>query len=169
MSYWMMVLCPTEINIIDQKGLVDALRAANYRSLCSQYSVDPALIRPTLKKLDLLAPPNFNVANYFVLKYQAERQNPLVIQRLSVDEGSRLQLIQSLIGNNISLVLNTEFNKTRTIFWVELTRSQLGGMGIVLAYEVARWILETYGGILRGLDGSWYRLNAHSAFLVIEV
>jgi hypothetical protein len=50
---------------------------------------------------------------------------------------------------------------------VELARLQSSDLGILLAYELARWISFKGTGLIYALDGVWYRLNAHKAFLPV--
>ena len=47
---------------------------------------------------------------------------------------------------------------------VEVVASAAIG-GILLAYEVARWAANLRKGLIYGLDGTWYRLNRHQAFI----
>ena len=51
---------------------------------------------------------------------------------------------------------------------IELAEDQLQDLGLLLAYELARWAAVQGRGVIQALDGRWYRLNAHKAFLPVE-
>jgi hypothetical protein len=52
---------------------------------------------------------------------------------------------------------------------VELDADQLQDLGLLLGYELARWAAVRGKGVMLGLDGRWYRLNAFKAFLPLEI
>lgn len=166
-SYWMMVYCPTKIKKINGDKLLDALKGANHHTLCSQYGLDHGLIAPALKNLDLFIPSDFEIVPYFVLKYRSGEAQPLIFESRIVEARTGKNFFKDGGQNEVFVSVLDELKRTRTVFLVSLTPAQLIDMGILLAYETARWILEHEGGVLRGLDGRWYRLNRHSAFLEI--
>ena len=55
------------------------------------------------------------------------------------------------------------------MYSVALQDEQLTDMGLLLAYEVARWIAHQGSGIVLGLDAAWYRLNEHQAFIPLQL
>jgi hypothetical protein len=55
--------------------------------------------------------------------------------------------------------------QVQAVYMIELLETQLTDMGLLLAYEFARWAAQRGSGIVLGLDGVWYRLNAHQAFI----
>lgn len=168
MSYWMMVCSPRRIEKIDGNELLNLLRQVNHQSLCQQYGLDPALIPSALRHLNLSAPTDFNVVKYFLLKYRPDPHPPLVFECSFIDGGRAKDTFLNFRNSWIAPEVREEVEKTCSVISIVLTPSQLKDMGILFAYEAARWILGQAGGVLRGLDGSWYRLNRFSAFLKIE-
>jgi hypothetical protein len=41
-------------------------------------------------------------------------------------------------------------------------------MGLLLGYEIVRWLGVQSAGIVRDLVGNWFRINQYQAFVPIE-
>lgn len=166
MPYWILVFSQKALGNRDANGLVNAIKGANFSTLCNQYGLDPALIPSTLARLEVQigAGP---YTPFFVLSYPAKDRRPIVIYIWEAEEKEGARLLQKALYTSSDTV-KVRLRGTHTILAIELSRSQLNDLGLLLAYEVARWVLEGGGGIIQGLDGVWYYLNQHAAFIPVE-
>jgi len=151
--------------LIEPPGEADFLAAitrSNFHTLCAQYGLDPAMIHPALAHLTVKFFKR-GLSPYFLLYYQPEDKPPLVVHCIS--EGNKEKIMQERLPGLDKMLLREELGQTRQIFSIHLSEDQVRDMGLLLAYEVARWAAELGDGVMRGLDGVWYRLNRHSAFI----
>lgn len=166
-NYWIQVFNSRALNETDLPKLMGALLEVNYPSLCSEYGLDPASIALTLSHLEVVSRPE-GIAPFFLVKYQPGGGAPLVVYRWdTAGENGVRWLKQAKEWVKDSLV-EAQLAHTREILAVSIRAAQLEDMGLLLAYEVARWAAEKGEGLVFGLDGAWYRLNRHRAFLPIE-
>lgn len=150
------------IGPVDPQEVLAAITASNYQTLCRQYGLDPALIEPGLARLGVLSAPDM-AAPFFTVVYRENGERPIVVN--FEDWGTRdfeteaFMPPESLRGADLNTV---------QLVSIELDEDQLQDLGLLLAYEVARWAAMQGKGVLQGLDGRWYRLNAHKAFLPVD-
>lgn len=161
MPFLIRVFNSTHIGPVYPQDVLAAITASNYQTLCRQYGLDPALIEPSLARLGVLAAPDL-AAPFFTVVYRANGERPIVV---NIEDWGLRDL------DNETLVppkgLRDAYLNTVQLVSVELEEDQLQDLGLLLAYEVARWAAVQGNGILQGLDGRWYRLNAHKAFLPV--
>lgn len=166
MSYWIMVFNQQPVGQVPKESLVEALRSAHFDTLCAQYGLDPALIGPALDHLSLEKPARGR-ASYCLLRYQPTGRPPIVMTEWE----PAILLGDGHFGGMLTYSAPAEvrgvLSKTREIYSLELLRQQLADMGLLLAYEIARWLAREGSGLVLGLDGVWYRVNAHQAFIPI--
>lgn len=166
-DYWIQVFNSRALSELDLPKLIETLLEVNYPSLCSEYGLDPASIAPALSHLEVVSTSE-GIAPFFLVKYQPGGVVPLVVYRWdSAGEKGVRWLNQAKARVNVSLV-EAQLARTQEIFAISLHAAQLEGLGLLLAYEIARWAAEEGEGLVFGLDGAWYRLNRHQAFLPIE-
>ncbi|MBG0787297.1 MAG: hypothetical protein H0S79_19580 [Anaerolineaceae bacterium] len=162
MPYLIRVFNPTPIISVDPREVLDAITESNYQTLCRQYGLNPALIVPGLARLGVLVAPDM-AAPFFTVVYQENGERPIVVNLedwvSAAFETEVFSPPQSLRG---------AFLRTQQLVSIELEEGQLQDLGLLLAYEVARWAAVKGNGVLQGLDGRWYRLNAHRAFLPVD-
>lgn len=143
---------------INPHAILTAITASNYATLCEQYGLDPELIGPGLTRLGVLAAPTLE-APFFTVVYRQDGERPVVVT------------VQDWHGDRSGVLppksLQTAFAATVQLVSIELVEDQLQDLGLLLAYEVARWAAVQGKGIIQALDGRWYRLNAHKAFLPV--
>ncbi len=58
MPYLIRVFNTTPISLVDPQDVLAAITESNYQTLCLQYGLDPALIKPGLARLGVLAAPD---------------------------------------------------------------------------------------------------------------
>lgn len=122
------------------------------------------MIKPTLACLKIVARPRIS-QDYFILKYRPENRRPIIVHFLEpamIDEGELERVRES-----IPQAFQEKLRDTKQIVLVELSEDQLSDLGLLLGYELARWAAGAGDGVIRALDGKWYRLNRHKAFLPV--
>ena len=102
-----------------------------------------------------------------VLCYGPKQHPPVVVTAWDVVVEAGSQLLEEIIKDCDSPVIVRNLEETSFIYCVELVATQLGDMGLLLAYELARWIAQRGEGLVLGLDRTWYRLNVYQAFIPI--
>lgn len=164
-QYWVPVFLQEGMKPFPGEALLAALRAVHFTSLCSQYGLDQELIAPALSHLALMSTPQQEVAPFVILRYQPEDGTPLVIYHWdAAEETGKSWLANARQAAGYQAVKHC-LAHTRAILAVSLAPTQFEDLGLLLAYEVARWAAARGGGLVYGLDGCWYRLNRHQAFI----
>lgn len=167
MNYWILIFNKKAIGSIDEEGLLEKITDSNYETLCRQYGLNPSMVQPTLAQLQIALAPE-GLSPFFLLQYHLKGEWPIVVYRWDLDQDYGKALLEDAVGVVQSEEIQEHIVQTQFILGIELAQTQLRDMGLLLAYEVARWAAEGGQGILRGLDGKWYRLNRHKAFIPFE-
>lgn len=162
MSNYIVVCNQRLIEPPEEADFLAAITRSNFHTLCAQYGLDPALIGPSKEYLGVRFFAQ-GLSPFFLLDYQPEGEAPLVVHCLSDDK--REKFLQEKLLEEETLLCKQDLAHTRQIFSIQLSEDQARDMGLLLAYEVARWAAELGNGVMRGLDGDWYRLNRYSAFI----
>ena len=163
-NYWVQVFNQLPLNPFPGEDLLGALLGANYDSLCHQYGLDPQEISSTRARLEFITAPN-DVAPFFLLDYRSEDGAPLVIYRWDAKQRAGVLWLEEAIKQSTLPKVKSHLAQTKELLAISLHPSHLADMGLILAYEVARWAAACGKGLVYGLDGAWYRLNRHRAFL----
>jgi len=167
MSYWIMVFTQKPLGAFSEKDLLAAVTASNFHTLCDQYGLDPALIQPSLAYLAFDLSIN-GQQPLLVLRYQPKHQPPIVVTEWDAMADGGLSLLEDVTEGLAIPVVLRNLEETRFIYSVELVESQLGDLGLLFAYELARWIAGRGSGLVLGLDRTWYRLNPFQAFIPLS-
>lgn len=164
MTYWIMIFNQHPLGQFTRESLISVLAASNVHTLCRQYGLDPVQIPVAMDHLDVEMSAGGNIP-YFLVRYQPKNQPPIVVTewRVGAKEGARL--LEEVINGVAPLFIHDQLLKTRFIYSVALNSTQLADMGLLLAYELARWVAHRGSGWVLGLEGVWYRLNRHQAFI----
>ena len=149
------------------KSLISTLQEVHFGSLCRQYGLHPGLIQPALTHLEVISPAEKAVP-YFLLRYQVEEEPPLIIFQWPTDQKSGAAWLKAASRQVDDIQIQGHLAQTCEIIGVSLNEGQLDDLGLLLAYEVARWAAFKGQGLVYGLDGTWYRLNRHRAFLPVS-
>jgi hypothetical protein len=147
---------------------LDALRAANFDTLCHQYGLNASACEDVLENLAVIGSPVSATAPFFVVRYGPQWHQELVIEGWHVTKSAGKDLLNAFKTLVKCSEIQNNLEKTRIIFTIALTPAQLGDLGRLLAYEVARWAAFHGKGVMRGLDGEWYALNRHQAFVPLK-
>lgn len=153
------------IDYFDPDEIRVAVTESNFHTLCSQYGLDPALIKPVKAHLEIRTTSESAVP-FFTLHYKLANEPPIVVTRWR--EGERFAELRHLCESSVPQSASQHLNRTQEIFTIEISHRQCRDLGLLLAYELARWAAHKGKGLVYGLDGVWYRLTPHKAFLPIE-
>ncbi|NLN70380.1 MAG: hypothetical protein GX142_06315 [Chloroflexi bacterium] len=146
------------------QDLLTALRAVHYESLCQQYGLDTALIAPTLKRLSIEQSRGAPLP-YFLFHYREKSRPALIVSEWKDMAAWQVRFLADKGTARPPVSARAFISKAQAVYGVALEESQLTDLGLLLAYEIARWLTERGPGIMLGVDGVWYRLNRHQAFL----
>ena len=168
MAYWIMIFNQNSLGKFPGESLLAAITTANYHTLCVQYGLDPALIQPALKNLSLEMAGGSEVP-YVLVRYQPQHQPPLVVTRWDALAAPGRRRLSDFIDHPVFAEMRDHLMSTRELVTVEMVEPQLADLGLVLAYEIARWASGQGKGLVYGLDGTWYCLNVHHAFIPLDM
>ena len=167
MPYRIMVFNQKQLGQFSKAELLTVIKGANFPTLCRQYGLEIALIEPALAHL-AVEKAGGDQAPYFLLRYQPNGQPPIIVTEWNRDEIFHHQRLKGFDRQVAFPSLQNYFSRTQAVYSVALVLSQLSDLGLLLAYELARWAAHQGEGIVLGLDGMWYRLNAYQAFIPIK-
>ena len=149
------------------RELCQALKSVHFSTLCEQYNLDPAHIPEVKGNLKVIAAAE-EVLPYFVVSYLGAGERPILVHQSCVDTEEGGRMVQNFIAQDPPDVVIEHLSKVTCLLRIELSASQLQDMGLLLAYEVARWTAAKGEGLVLGFDGNWYRLNRNHAFIPLK-
>ena len=167
MVYRILVFTQKSILSIPQEVIQDDLLKVNFHSLGEQYGLDPSQVEAAKSNLEVHMSRDGKFP-YFFIRYNQEQMRPIVVHEweLVSDKGKKI------LGDLLQIIDDAEVIKRlpgfNYLMEIELAPSQLKDMGLLLAYEIARWAAAQGVGLVLGLDKIWYRLNRHKAFIPIN-
>lgn len=167
MRHCIMVFNTRSIEQISKAMIMEALTGSNLYTLCNQYKLSPVMIDPALRNLAIVLTQK-QIAPFFLLRYRPEGQRPLVVNRWDKTDSAGKSFLQEGLVKVSSQLVKAHLVETDQVFVIELDYSQIKDMGLVFAYEIARWAAYQGQGIVRGLDNQWYKLNCNKAFIPLE-
>lgn len=167
MTYRILVFNQKPLGDIDSEVVLDAIARSNFQTLCDQYGFSPDLILPGRMSLEVVTASR-DIATYFVLHYHPDHRTPLVINEWHFADMKGESNLEAFQGEVSSQAFRKQMLNSSYLVSIELRKSQLNDLGRLLAYELARWAAEVGNGLVRGLEGEWYRLNAFQAFIPIK-
>ncbi len=167
MSFWIFVFNQKAIEKISSEGLRQAIAESHFHTLCRQYHLDAGLIPPALENLDINQAGE-QTSLFFMLRYRSEGKCPIRVYRWGIEQDPDSEFMKRALGEACSTYVRDFLAKANQIIAIELLEAQLQDLGLLLGYELARWAAHQGRGIIRALDGEWYRLNRHAAFMLIE-
>ena len=164
MPYSIVIFNQRPLGRFTRESLLAAITVSKFSTLCVQYGLDPALIQPALDHLAVDMAVGGQVP-YFMVRYQPGNQPPIVVSEQEPEGAFEQERLMETIGEGAPLYVWEQLSRTRAICSVELVEPHLADLGLLLGYELARWAAASGDGVVLGLDGIWYRLNVHHAFI----
>lgn len=168
MQHAILVFNRDNLGEITEEYLLNSITESNFETLCRQYGLEPSLVEPTLRSLKVVGTHN-DVSPFFLVKYDEGHTRTVVVQQWDASNGGGKQLLEEVIEGISLRPLRSQLLDVRWLVEVALAPVQLKNMGLLLAYEIARWAADRGNGIVYGLDGAWYRLNQYKAFIPINL
>lgn len=148
----------------DPEEIGAAVTESNLHTLCDQYGLDPSLIEPALTHLDIQVPLGESVP-FFGFRFAPEPALPIIVNCWRDDE--RVASYTHTYSSIAPEAIQRRLALSKEVFAVEFPHPQNTDLGILFAYELARWLAFRGEGVVYALDGIWYRLNAYKAFLSV--
>lgn len=155
MPAWVTVYCKQQISGVSAERLCSGIRDNDYWTLAEQYEVDEDLVDPALELLRI--EPD---GNGFQLHYRPAGDRPLAIHlwkspdRVKEEIAEVLESIED-VHSEIAARIQEHMREVQVVIGIEMGYSQLEDMGIVFAYEIARWFGQNYSGLIKGDDDNW--------------
>lgn len=166
MQYRILVFNRKLLDTVDKEELRCYLLGVSFNTLCNQYQLDPAFIEPTRSNLEVVV-SNEHTVPYFMVKYGSTRDQPIIVYEWDLESERGRGILDGVFQRETTNDVTEALSEVKSIFEIELATSQLKDMGLLLAYEIARWAAKEGVGMILGLDNTWYQLNDHQAFISI--
>ena len=168
MSYRVLIFNQRPLGQFSAADLLADIKKVHFSTLCCQYGLDPSQIKSALGHLSVEWSENEHVP-YFVVRYQPENRAAIVVSNFNFDKVWDGYAAFEGGQHTLPAPVHDQLENTQEAFSVALEESQIRDFGLLLAYEIARWVAHRGSGLVFGLDGAWYRLNAHQAFIPMLV
>lgn len=166
MQYRILVFNRQPLDKFDKEKLLCCLRDVSYKTLCKQYQLDPALIEPARSSLEVVLSKE-KIVPYFLVTYGSGNNQPIIVYDWDLESERGMEILDGILKGEITKEVRHALSAVNSIIEIELAPSQLNDMGLLLAYEIARWAANEGQGVILGLDNIWYLLNDHQAFIPI--
>lgn len=114
--------------------------------------MDPGLVAPALRLL--------RVTHALEVHYASEPDaRPVIVHVWTEPERVREEVEEAIEVRAAPPSVSSYLERCRAVVGIELGYSMAGTMGVVLAYEVARYIAQTYDGVVVDDDDRWERVD----------
>lgn len=165
MAWWLTVYCRKPIAGLTPEHLMagitgrdrEASAGDDYLTLAEGYDVDEALVKPALRAL--------TISKDLEVGYGDQRPIVMHVWTSAERVAEELEEMREVRSPPASLV--TRLAQTKEIVGIELGFSQLETMGVVFAYELARYLAQKGDGVIVDDDDRWQRI-ADGAFEEID-
>lgn len=159
MPAWVSVYCTQSIDDVTPEQLRSDIRDNDYWTLAENYDVDNDLVDPALALLRIETD-----RNGFQLHYRPEGERQLAIhcwtnpERVKEESEEVLELFDVDSGETATRI-QEHMKNVQAVIGIEMGFSQVEDMGVVFAYEVARWFGQYRGGLIKGVDDNWSMID----------
>lgn len=159
MPAWVTIYCIDPVDTVRPDELLSGIGVSDYDTLAEQYELDERLVAPVLARLQIKV-----FGDNLRLHYRIEGERQLEIHRWSdpcrIAEEIR-EVLEQLDGDGSSQAaeIRSHLSAVHGVVAVEMGFSQLEDMGVVFAYEVARWFTHNCRGLIRCHDDTWLRTD----------
>jgi hypothetical protein len=166
MLYRVLVFNKQPLDKFDKEELLSHLLDVSFKTLCDQYQLNPALIEPARSNMEVVVSSE-HALPFFYVRYGSTREQPILVYEWDAESGRGRGILDGVFKGEITKEITDALLAVKSIIEIELASVQLKDMGLLLAYEIARWGAYEGEGVTLGLDNTWYRLNDHQAFIPI--
>lgn len=164
MAWWLTVYCRKPVSALAPKQLLAGLRdedreapaGADYWTLAEHFGIDDeAVVDAALEGLRV-RDANATGLGALELCYRPEAgARPIVVHCWTEPERVAEELEEAEEGRSPPTGVLPRLRATKEVVGIELGFSQLEDMGIVLAYELARWLAQRGDGLVVDDDDCW--------------
>ena len=164
MPAWVTIYCSNPIgDMPDDATFGKEIRNNDFWTLAEDYGIDESLVDSALANFRLE-----NDGSGFNLHYGQHGDRPLTVHYWTnpnrvAEEGQ--EVVEQLgADDDRSAKIKTHLQDAKAVVGIEMGFSQLEDMGIVLAYEIARWFGRNRGGMIKDDDDNWSVIDDHGGF-----
>jgi hypothetical protein len=167
MAYWLTVYCTRPVSALTSAELLagirdqdrDAPAGVDYYMLAEDYGYDALTDEAVADALARLrAEPSGTLAETAV-KYGDDDSRPVVLHCWSDAERVAEELEECAEVREPPASVAGDLDRCVEIVGIELGFSQLGTMGVVFAYEIARYLAQKGAGVFVDDDQQWFRVD----------
>lgn len=158
MPSWISVYCRKSVGRITPARLLNGIRdsdreapaGVDYHTLAEDYDVDEDAVDAALGELRVAPASKFDV---YAVHYQAGTARPVFVRRWTKDASVHVE--EAIERRSPSPALAKRLRASVDVIGIELGASQLSDFGIVVAYEIARYLSQKGDGIIVDLQDNW--------------
>lgn len=165
MAWWLTVYCQRPVSKLTAKQLhagitgedATARAGVDYFTLAEDYDVADELVGPAVKALAVSKDLHVSFGD----------PRPVVVHVWSTPERVAEELKEMHEVRSPPKSLHQALKATKEIVGIELGFSHLENMGVVIAYEIARFLAQKGNGLMVDDDDRWQRID-DGAFAAID-
>jgi len=156
MAWWITVYCSRDCSALQSTDLAsgiragdpDALAGVDYFTLAEDYDVPETVVAPALEHL--------RVTGDFEIHYESDPDaRPVVVHVWTQPGRVREEVEEAREVRSAPTSAAPFLDGCRAVVGIELGVSMAQTMGVVLAYEVARYIAQKYDGVIVDDEDRW--------------
>lgn len=165
MAWWLTVYCRRPVSALAPELLLagiqgrdsEALAGVDYWTLAERFGIeDEAVVDAALDVLRVRGDEELGLLAECEIAYRPEVDaRPIVVHCWTDPERLAEELEEAEEGRSPPTGVLPRLRTTKEIVGIELGFSQLEDMGIVLAYELARWLAQKGDGLVVDDDDCW--------------
>jgi len=172
MSSWISIYCRSSIAEVESHQLARGLRGrdpsalagVDYLTLAEDYGVDVTLVDAALEALTVR--PLRGADSGFEVHYGSETNQVVVVRRWHDADRVAEEIAEVVERRDLPSAAEPRIRDSREVIGIELEKHHLQDMGVVLAYEVARFLAQKGDGLILNDEGTWLRVD-DGAFVTI--
>lgn len=166
MAWWLTVYCTRSVASIEPALLLSGIRdgdpeapaGIDYTTTAEDYEVDDALVGPALKHLAV--EPDSDRPLDLCVRYHADpERRPIVLHRWAEPARVAEELRECAENRSPPAAAGPVLERCCEVVGIELGFSQLEDMGVVLAYELARYLAQKGAGVVVDDEGRWFTVD----------
>jgi hypothetical protein len=164
MAWWLTIYCRKPVSMLTPEQLLAGLRdedreapaGVDYWTLAEHYGIeDEAVVDAALDVLRVRGGDTIGLDVVEVCYRPQVDARPIVVHCWTAPERVAEELQEAQEGRAPPPEALARLRTIREVVGIELGFSQLEDMGIVLAYEVARWLTQKGDGVVVDDDDCW--------------
>ena len=167
MAWWITVYCTKSVSTITGAQLLDGIQdrdrgapaGVDYHTLAEDYDVDDSEVSPALASLRVESYGELPIEQ--AVHYSADGR-PISMHCWNVAARVAEELEECRDVRDPPPAAEDTLARCTEIVALELGASQFGTMGVVIAYEIARYLAQKGSGIFTDDEGEWFAVREDS-------